>query len=52
MEIQELLVALNNIHASTGMHAAIGCNCNREVCGSNEVGCVSSLCTYSGTTTL
>ena len=53
MEIQELLVALNNMRASTRMHAAIGCNCDCEVCRlSNVVGCIGYLCTYSGTTTL
>ena len=40
------------MRASTGMHVAVGCNCDCEVSSSNEVGCVSSLCTYSGTTAL
>ena len=52
VEIQELLVALNNMRTSTGMHVVVGCNCDCKVCSSNEVGCISYLCTYSRTTTL
>ena len=52
VEILELLVALNNIRASIGMHATVGCNCNCEVCSFHEVGCIGYLCMYSRTIAL
>jgi hypothetical protein len=49
VEIQELLVALNNMRAKFGLHDPTVCNCDCKVCDSNECGCVPKLCTYSGT---
>jgi hypothetical protein len=54
VEMQELLVAFNNMRAKLGLHSQIDCDCDcEEVCrGYQGLGCAASLIAYAGLTTL